>query len=89
MTSRSPTRVGMPAADRQPMTRARLTKLAQAGSRVSRKHGAPNIAAICDALLFAFAENDRLHRLLADGWDEPTRRQDRPDLAARSAMEAP
>ena len=46
-------------------TRARLTALAVSGRRVCTLAGAHHMAAICDALLRAYAEIDRLTALVA------------------------
>lgn len=83
-----------------PPSRARLLRLAEAGSRLASRPGkyySPHIAAICDALQLALAQNAVLQREVvslrqrlaaAQGWgDEPTRKSDSqtyPGLVART-----
>ncbi len=83
-----------------PPSREYLLRLAKVGSRVAGREGplhSPRVAAVCDGLIMALAENDALrreiatlkHRLAeAHGFgDEPTRRSDSetyPGLVART-----
>lgn len=80
-----------------PPSRERLLRLAEAGARVCRQWRYGSLAAICDALLLALAQNDVLRREVAvlkqrlaqaQGWgDEPTRKSDAesyPVLVART-----
>ena len=83
-----------------PPSRERLLRWAEAGSRHASRPGkyfSPRIAAICDALILALAQNAVLNREIAtlrqrlaaaQGWgDEPTRKSDSetyPGLVART-----
>lgn len=80
-----------------PPSRERLLRLAEAGARICRQWGYTSLAAICDALILAIAQNDVLRRevatlkqrlAVAQGWgDEPTRKSDDqtyPVLVART-----